>query len=80
MTCAPVAACKEFGLTLCSKSILWRCREAWVNQEGAEEMEAMDIDKEQDHGEGGNDAPEEDESAQVMPTEEQAAFHRQPSR
>ena len=67
---------------LCSKIILWHCREAWVNQEGAEEMEAMDIDEEQNHeeGEDEDDALGADESAQVMPTEEQAAFHRRPSR
>ena len=53
-----------------------------MNQEGAEEMEAMDIDEEQNHeeGEDEDDALGADESAQVMPTEEQAAFHRRPSR
>ena len=43
-------------------------------------MEAMDIDEEQDHDDGRDDGPGEDESAQVMPTEEQAAFHGRPSR
>lgn len=45
-------------------------------------MEAMDIDRVQDQGEGEeeDDALGADESAQVMPTEEQAAFYRRPSR
>ena len=43
-------------------------------------MEAMDIDEEQDQEEGEDDALGADDSAQIMPTEEQAAFHRRPSR
>ena len=67
---------------LCSAYMICRCRAAWEDQEGTEEMEAMDIDKELDReeGEDEDDAGGADESAQIMPTEEQAAFHRRPSR
>ena len=41
-------------------------------------MEAMDIDQEQ--GDDEDEADAADDRDDVMPTEEQAAFHRRPSR
>ena len=40
----------------------------------------MDIDGEQEHAEGKNSDPGADGGTPIMPTEEQAAFHRRPSR
>ena len=43
-----------------------------------EQMEAMDIDRDQGDDEGNDDAVHDRDD--MMPTEEQAAFHRRPSR
>ena len=52
-----------------------QCRQAWEGQGDMEQMETVDIDQGQEEAE--DDA---DEGTDVMPTEEQAVFHRRPSR
>ena len=42
-------------------------------------MEEMDFDEEQEHAADEDEAPRADSGTQIMPTEEQAAFHRRPT-
>ena len=51
---------------------IWLCRQEWAGHEEDEDMSEMDIDQDAAEASIVEDA--------LMPTEEQAAFHRKPSR